>query len=139
MSTADQFKIFCCFISEKMFILPSFWRSIEFFANSCSFSVLKGIYCHSYLCPSELTHFFLLLAAFKIFLFLNDFEQFDYYVLWDGFLHVSCTWNLLTFSYLWVYSLYQIQTFFGYFFCPITHPSGSPISSMHYPRSEKMF
>ena len=52
----------------------------------------------------------------KDLIFIPDFEQFSYNVVWCHFLHVSFDCNLLSFLILWVYTFYQLQKLFTIIF-----------------------
>ena len=44
--------------------------------------------------------FYILDPLLDIFLFISCFEQFDYYVLWCSFLHISYAWDLWSFGFI---------------------------------------
>lgn len=67
------------------------------------------ISCHPDLCFVVYIMYLLPLVAFKIFLFINGLEQFDYDVPWKNFPQVSYAWDSLSFLNLWVYSCHQIR------------------------------
>lgn len=61
-------------------------------------------------------------STYKIFLFIIDIEQFDCWVPWCNFIHIS--WARYPLTDMWVCSSYQswkiLSLFFKCFFCPHT-------------------
>lgn len=76
---------------------------IEWFFSNISPTTF--FFLMSYLLSSYLFILFItcLLSLGKDFIFISDFEQYDYVVFWCCFLHVPFVWYLLSFSDLWAY------------------------------------
>ena len=99
------------------------------------------MYCHPHVSSSLFCLAFSLVIFFWLlfkFFFIIGFEQFDCYVSWCTFLHVSCAWGCLSFLDLWVYNFHPLWENWGLIIhstiSSVPTPLGIPITSVlvHY-------
>lgn len=112
--------ILSTFYVGKSLYLTFFWKDVLSGCKSLDWCDLgtciapkkKSVILILFLCMLSVFY----LWWFYDFLFFSGIEQFDFDVTSYSFLHVSHTWDPLSFLDLWVYSFHQVLKNFGHYF-----------------------